>query len=92
MLCLLRLDADCLHVMSSSRTASSGLSLPRVSFLDAAEVRVLRCYIYLANTVVVVVAPRYLDELKSLPDDVLSMEDAVAQVRCNHPSLHMTAS
>jgi hypothetical protein len=42
--------------------------------------------------VVVVVAPRYLDELKTLPDDVLSMEDAVAQVRCNHPSLHMTTS
>jgi hypothetical protein len=33
-----------------------------------------------ANTSVVVVAPRYLDELKRLPDDVLSMEDAVAQV------------
>jgi hypothetical protein len=32
-----------------------------------------------ANTSVIVVAPRYLDELKRLPDDVLSMEDAIAQ-------------
>lgn len=32
-----------------------------------------------ANTSVVVVAPRYLDELKKLPDDVLSLDDAIAQ-------------
>ncbi|KAK4445433.1 putative cytochrome P450 E-class, group IV [Podospora aff. communis PSN243] len=32
-----------------------------------------------ANTSVVVVAPRYLEELKKLPDNVLSMEDAIAQ-------------
>ncbi|KAK0639491.1 cytochrome P450 [Cercophora newfieldiana] len=32
-----------------------------------------------ANTSVVVVAPRYLDELKKLPDSIISMEDAVAQ-------------
>jgi len=32
-----------------------------------------------ANTSVVVVAPRYLDELKRLPDEVLSFDDAVAQ-------------
>ena len=30
-------------------------------------------------------SPRYLDELKSLPDDVLSIEDAVAQVRSKYP-------
>ena len=39
----------------------------------------------LATTPVVVVAPRYLNELKKLPDDVLSFDAAIAEV-CAIPS------